>query len=113
MSGVWRELSPTDSWFVSTHKPLQTAEVGVLMHLYQPIIGTDAVSLYMTLCMQGAFHTASESPTRTHRFLMGLLNLPLDQVLEARLFLEGIGLLKTFKYEEHIGRKHSRQGIHR
>lgn len=104
MSGVWRELSPTDSWFVSTHKPLQTAEVGVLMHLYQPIIGTDAVSLYMTLCMQGAFHTASESPTRTHRFLMGLLNLPLDQVLEARLFLEGIGLLKTFKYEEDMGR---------
>lgn len=104
MSWMWRELSPTDSWSVMTYKPLQTAEIGVLMHLYQPIIGAEAVSLYTTLCMQGAFLTASESPSHTHRFLMGLLCLPLDQVLAARWQLEGIGLLKTFKQTTEWGR---------
>lgn len=104
MSWMWRELNPSDSWSVQTRKPLQTAEIGVLMHLYQPIIGAEAVSLYVTLCMQGEFHTASASPSHTHRFLMGLLCLPLDQVLEARYRLEGVGLLKTFKRNEQLGR---------
>lgn len=104
MSGTWRELSPNDSWSVMTVKPLQTAEIAALMHLYQPIIGTDAISLYTTLSMQGEFHTGSESPLHTHRFLMGLLHLPLDQVLEARHRLEGVGLLKTYRMEEELGR---------
>lgn len=104
MSGTWRELSPNDSWSVTTVRPLQTAEIGALLHLYQPIIGTDAVSLYVTLCMQGEFHTGSESPLHTHRFLMGLLYLPLDQVLDARHRLEGVGLLNTYRIEEELGR---------
>ena len=104
MNGTWRELNPNDTWSVVTRQPLQAAEIGVLMHLYQPIIGTDTVSLYITLCMQGDLHTASEASAHTHRFLMNLLNLPLDRVLAARYRLEGIGLLRTFKRQEELGR---------
>lgn len=104
MSWMWRELNPTDSWSVTTQKPVQTREIGVLIHLYQPIIGAKAVSVYTTLSMQCAFHAAGESPSYTHRYLMNLLNMPLDELLTARWKLEAIGLLKTFKQEEQLGR---------
>lgn len=104
MNQTWRELSPNDSWSVVTERPLETAAVGVLVHLYQPIIGTDSVSLYMTLCMQGGAYAGSQSSPCTHRFLMNLLSLPLDQVLEARRRLEGVGLLKTYERREELGR---------
>ena len=35
---------------------------------------------------------------------MNLLSLPLDQVLEARRRLEGVGLLKTYERREELGR---------
>lgn len=104
MNVVWRELNPNDSWVVCLTQPLQTVEIGWLMHLYQPIVGVEAVSLYITLCMQGSCGRANESTPQTHRLLMTLLNLPLDKVLDARHRLEGIGLLKAFKREEEFGR---------
>ncbi|WP_054948854.1 replication initiation and membrane attachment family protein [Numidum massiliense] len=103
MSWAWQELSPGDSWTVKTHRPLQAAEISALMHLYQPIIGVEAAALYITLALQGSFYVAAESPAHTHRFLLGLLALPLDRILAARHKLEAVGLLKTFKRGEELG----------
>ncbi|MUK86890.1 chromosome replication initiation protein [Ornithinibacillus sp. L9] len=66
-----------------------------LTHLYQPLIGGKAVMLYQTLLHEMDFQY--DSPQQTHHTLMNYLNLPLDEIYEARLKLEGIGLLKTFE----------------
>lgn len=103
MNWQWFSLRPHDGWTVLTERPLQTVEVGIMTHLYQPIIGGEAVSLYITLSLQADYHTAGESPVHTHRYLMGLVCLPLDRLLEARHRLEAVGLLKVFHHREDLG----------
>ncbi|WP_040981816.1 replication initiation and membrane attachment family protein [Oceanobacillus jeddahense] len=64
-----------------------------LTHLYQPLIGIQAVSLYYTLFYE-VDHTQQ---MQTHHTLMTYLNLTLDDIYRARIKLEAIGLLKTYK----------------
>src|SRR5690625_3908697 len=66
-----------------------------LTHLYQPLLGMESIMLYQTLLNE--VDLQDESTSQTHHTLMNYLNLPLDDIYEARLKLEGIGLLKTFK----------------
>ncbi|MGP4108348.1 replication initiation and membrane attachment family protein [Virgibacillus sp. L01] len=66
-----------------------------LTHLYQPLIGIQAFSLYQTLLNELEFQHGSS--VQTHHTLMNYMNLPLDDIYRARLKLEGIGLLKTYQ----------------
>ncbi|SET44333.1 replicative DNA helicase loader DnaB [Oceanobacillus limi] len=66
-----------------------------LTHLYQPLIGVKAVMLYQTLLHEIELQTTATK--QTHHTLMNYLNIPLDEIYESRLKLEGIGLLKTIK----------------
>lgn len=66
-----------------------------LTHLYQPLIGIQAFSLYQTLLNELEFQNGSS--VQTHHALMNYMNLPLDDIYRARLKLEGIGLLKTYQ----------------
>ncbi|SDQ44350.1 replication initiation and membrane attachment family protein [Virgibacillus salinus] len=66
-----------------------------LTHLYQPLIGIQAYSLYQTLMNELEFQHGSL--VQTHHTIMNYMNLPLDDIYRARLKLEGIGLLKTYK----------------
>ncbi|MFD2046287.1 replication initiation and membrane attachment family protein [Ornithinibacillus salinisoli] len=66
-----------------------------LTHLYQPLIGVKAVMLYQTLLHE--MDLQQEVPHQTHHTLMNYLNIPLDEIYEARIKLEGIGLLKTYE----------------
>src|SRR5699024_8575751 len=68
-----------------------------LTHLYQPLLGMEAIMLYQTLLNEVDLH--DETTSQTHHTLMNYLNIPLDDIYEARLKLEGIGLLRTFKVE--------------
>lgn len=67
--------------------------VKVLSLLYQPLIGSQALGLYLML--------ASLNGELTHHFLMQLQNLSVDQFLQCRHKLEGVGLLGTFKNQEN------------
>ncbi|WP_152654826.1 replication initiation and membrane attachment family protein [Oceanobacillus sp. CFH 90083] len=67
-----------------------------LTHFYQPLIGIQAISLYYTLFYE-AGHTQK---MQTHHTLMTYLNLTLDDIYRARIKLEAIGLLKTYKRRE-------------
>ncbi|MFD1067428.1 replication initiation and membrane attachment family protein [Oceanobacillus locisalsi] len=67
-----------------------------LTHFYQPLIGIQAVSLYYTLFYE-VDHTRQ---IQTHHTLMTYLNLSLDDIYRARIKLEAIGLLKTYKRRE-------------
>lgn len=73
-----------------------------LTHLYQPLLGIEAISLYQTLLHEGIVYP---NPIKqTHHTLMNYLQMPLDKLYESRLKLEGIGLLKTYEHEEEKGK---------
>lgn len=89
------ELLPIDGYLVTLNDTPPIHYATALTHLYQPLIGTRAVMLYQTL-----FHELDiqqPSVEQTHHTLMNYLNIPLDKIYEARLKLEGIGLLNTFE----------------
>ncbi|MBH8597557.1 replication initiation and membrane attachment family protein [Thermoactinomyces sp. CICC 10523] len=99
MSFFWKDLG----WRCRTHRPLHTADSLCLLHLYQPIVGTTAISLYMTLYYQVPVHRAGFSDFHSHSYLLNLCRLTFDQLLESRYLLEGVGLISTFeiKDQEH------------
>ncbi|SIS51468.1 replication initiation and membrane attachment family protein [Salimicrobium flavidum] len=89
------EVTPKDCYISLSASGLEDRTM-VLSHLYQPIIGREAVSLFQFL--EGEARLSSEEAT--HHTLMSYLGLPLDRIYEARVQLEAIGLLKTYKKEE-------------
>ena len=63
--------------------------------LYQPIIGSMAVSLYYTLWAD-LDKTELLSAEYTHHHLMTSLRIKMESIVTARKKLEAVGLLKTF-----------------
>lgn len=86
---------PADLFTVINKTILQDNERKVLMMLYQPIIGSDAISLYYSLCTY-LDRLEIMSDTWTHHHLMTNLQMRLDFIIEAREKLEAVGLLKTY-----------------
>lgn len=91
------KILPVDGYEVRLEASLPTDYLQSLMHLYQPLLGIEAISLYQLLLYE--MDVQSEGQLQTHHTLMNYLNLPLDRIYEARRKLEGIGLLKTMKHE--------------
>lgn len=90
------KILPVDGYFVVLKEALPVNYQISLTHLYQPLIGIEAIALYQTLLDELNFkHTEPQ----THHTLMNYLTLPLDEIYKARLKLEGIGLLSTHKKE--------------
>ncbi|MFC4556648.1 replication initiation and membrane attachment family protein [Virgibacillus kekensis] len=95
------KLLPIDGYHVSMKGNMPIDYAKSLTHLYQPLIGMQAISLYQTL-----FHEVElqqDGSVQTHHTLMNYLDMRLDDLYKVRLKLEGIGLLKTFreKTENH------------
>lgn len=88
------KILPIDGYHVTLQGTLPVDYAVSLTHLYQPLIGMDAVMLYQTLLHENTFQ--GEMEAQTHHTLMHYLNIPLDEMYEARLKLEGIGLLETY-----------------
>ena len=65
-----------------------------LSNLYQPMIGYEALSLYMTLWSEA--NNERISPLCTHEQLFLRMRMPAGAFVEARKYLEATGLLKTF-----------------
>jgi replication initiation and membrane attachment protein len=95
MAQHWQELIPIDRYVVATNGLLNEYDRKVLTFLYQPLIGSTCFSLYMTLWAE-LEENRLWSETSSHHLLMNLLGINLKDIYEARLKLEGIGLLKTF-----------------
>lgn len=89
------KILPVDGYQVQVLESLPIDYNEALIHLYQPLIGIEAVSLYEVLLKENALQQAKV--VQTHHTLMNYLNIPLDKLYKARLKLEGIGLLKTYK----------------
>lgn len=95
MAQHWQELIPIDRYKVTANGLLHEYDRKVLTFLYQPLIGSTCLSLYMTLWAE-LEENKLWSDTSSHHLLMNLLGANLKEIYEARLKLEGIGLLKTY-----------------
>ena len=90
-----RSLLPADTYIVKNATILNNECRNILIKLYQPIIGSTAVSLYFTL-WSNLDSLEIIGTEYNHHNLMSNMGLRLDDILEAREKLEAIGLLKTY-----------------
>ena len=93
-------LYPADIYQVIDKSLLSESDKLVLNMLYMPIIGNAAVVLYLKL--QTEAKNSIISPELSHRHLMTSMGLTLDNIKEARLKLEGIGLMKTYYHSGEV-----------
>lgn len=94
---------PADTYVVINKTIFNNDDRRILTMLYQPIIGSTAVTLYFTLC---SFLDKNEvkSLEWTHHHLMVNMGIKLDYIIEAREKLEGIGLLRTFVKKDSVNK---------
>jgi len=95
MAQHWQEIRPIDRYIVSADGLLIEYDRKVLTLLYQPLIGSACFSLYMTLWAEIEENRLWSDPS-THHLLMNLMGMNLKDIYDARLKLEGIGLVKTY-----------------
>ncbi|MFJ7646042.1 replication initiation and membrane attachment family protein [Lysinibacillus sp. NPDC097279] len=94
---LYKELQPADTFDIRLPHALSTMERQLVTLFYQPLTGAEPISLYLTLWAE-----AEQMPRQqmNHYYLMNVLGLPIGKVFEARIALEAIGLLRTWKKEE-------------
>ncbi len=92
---------PADTYIVINKTILNDYDRKLLITLYQPIVGYQAISFYFTLW---SYLDKSEvlSCEWTHHHLMTNMGISLAEIVEARQKLEAIGLLKTFFKCNHM-----------
>lgn len=89
------QLLPVDGFIVRLTDALPDNYNKSLTHLYQPLIGPKPLMLYQTL--HNELLLQDEESPQTHHTLMNYMMLALDEIYEARLKLEALGLLRTYK----------------
>lgn len=97
MVHLYKELQPSDHFEVSLPHFLSANERHLVTLLYQPLTGIEPIQLYLTLWAE-----AESNPEQrlTHYYLMNLLGISIGQIFKARISLEAIGLLRTWKKED-------------
>jgi replication initiation and membrane attachment protein len=103
MAQHWQEIVPIDRYMVVANGLLHDFDRKVLTYLYQPLVGSACIGLYMTLWTELS-ENSLRSESSSHHLLMNLMDLNLKDIYTARLKLEGIGLLKTFVKTDEGGR---------
>ncbi|SEK27732.1 replicative DNA helicase loader DnaB [Carnobacterium iners] len=88
-------MSPKDGFMVRQNAQLSDVDQKVLTFLYQPLIGSNAYSLYMTLWTEVGEETYWSNGI-LHSELLTLLNIGIPELYQARIKLEAIGLLKSY-----------------
>lgn len=94
-------LYPADTYITVNKTILNNEDRLILLKLYEPVIGAIAINLYFTLWAN--LDTLNIISTEfTHHSLMATMRLKLEDILEAREKLEGIGLIKTYYKEGNV-----------
>ncbi len=88
-------LLPADKYIVINKTILTEQDRKILVSLYEPIIGSNAVSLYFTLWRDLDRYTFV-STDYSHHHLMTLLKTNLETIKISRKTLEASGLLRTY-----------------
>ena len=88
-------LLPLDSFVVINKTILNDQDRLILNLLYQPLIGSIAINLYLTL-WSFLDRNKINSSGNDHNDLVISMQIKLEDIKEAREKLEGIGLIKTY-----------------
>lgn len=88
-------LLPADVYKVYSQTLLNEMDRKVLINLYEPIIGLNAISLFFTL-WSDLDKDEVVSDVCTHHHLMTILKTDLETIKQARKCLEAVGLLKSY-----------------
>ncbi|MFV0249444.1 MAG: replication initiation and membrane attachment family protein [Bacilli bacterium] len=88
-------ILPADTFIVLNKTILSEQDRKLLIMLYQPIIGQLGISMYFTLWSY-LDKIELQSNECTHHHLMTNMRIKLNEILESRIKLEAIGLLKTY-----------------
>ena len=97
-------LLPADSYFVVNKSIISDIDKKIIIDLYQPIIGHNAVCLYYTL-LNDLEKSNIISTTYNHHHLLSIMQLSLSDIKVAREKLEAVGLLKTYVKKSNINKK--------
>ncbi|MGM0212955.1 replication initiation and membrane attachment family protein [Enterococcus sp. AZ109] len=92
------ELKPTTIYTVYGSPQLDESRQQSLLFLYQPIIGAEALSLYLSL--SGDITIEGKSPELMHADLLAAIDNGLAAMVKGREKLEGIGLMTTYQKED-------------
>lgn len=95
------KLSPLDIYQVINKSILNETDKLVLTMLYMPIIGNNSITLYLTLYSELSLNNYITREL-THHHLISTTGLGIKELTEARVKLEGIGLMKTYIKEDDI-----------
>lgn len=92
---------PADTFIVTNKTVLNNNDLGILLTLYQPLVGNDSISLYYTLW---SYLDKAEllSNEWTHHHLLTNMQITINEIDDARVKLEAIGLLKTYLKKGNI-----------
>ncbi|WP_243291225.1 replication initiation and membrane attachment family protein [Bacillus sp. FJAT-47783] len=104
MNYHWKELVPIDRYVVRSNGMLHDYDRKILTLLYQPLVGAKAYSLYMSLWSELEENRLSAEES-THHSLMAIMQLPLNEIYQERLKLEGMGLLNTYQMDAEDPKK--------
>lgn len=91
-----QKINPLQPFLVKHHYSLAPLQMQSLMQLYQPIVGSSAISLYLTL-MNQPLETANQSQRILHAQLIQIMNVGIKACDEGRQRLEAAGLLRTYR----------------
>lgn len=96
------KLYMSDLYRVELHYPLDEVQNDILYYLYQPLIGSNALNLYMMLYMEGKRMKRFLKPSTLSR-LFSFISINLLDLEKQLKTLEAIGLLKTYvKHDNDI-----------
>ena len=88
-------LLPADTYTVINRSIITEEDKNNIISLYQPLIGSIAISLYFTL-LRDIKLLDFLSKDYTHHHLMTMMSSSIETIKIARQSLEGVGLLKTY-----------------
>ena len=92
---------PADTFIVCNKTVLNDSDRKILMLLYQPIVGSNTISLYYTFWSY-LDKTELMSNEWTHYHLLKNMMISKGEFIDAKVKLEAIGLLKTYVKKGNI-----------
>lgn len=85
-----------DDYLVTQAELLTDLDRKSLVYLYQPLVGAVAAALYDALWAQVKQHPMFTRDRRPHTTLLSTLGVSLNDLYDARIHLEAVGLIKTY-----------------
>lgn len=97
----WQSIDPKDFIRIESTDSITLNDIHALTKLYQPLIGAQAYTLYMALVADLDFQFGVKNTTISQ--LLAKLEMGIPDFFQARIKLEGIGLLHIYSAQEEKG----------